>query len=485
MKWNHRLTIFLALGLLVGSIPNETSAHSDIQVKIDNHPISFEQAPMIYHDFTMVPMREIFEKLGAEVNWNQDTQTVIASKDNVTIQLKIGSTYALKNYQQIPLDVPAFVQTGRTVVPLRVVSESFGADVIWEKSTKTVYITSPQEKIESDPSIAILTMEDAVKSAEAHSYDMKTAQQNIESNDIKMEDAADELEYTPIGTGNGQDDAAVRSAFKQVASSNINYSMSKKQAEVTSDQVRFSVMKAYQDILVKQNDVIDREESLEVAQMEEQAALAKAKMGRISEVEKNQIMKARTEAEKNVQTAKTALSDAWTKLNTLMGKSKDRTYLLADKPTYVEPEEWDVNTQITRMISSSPSIWLLEKQVELAELDVNLFSFNAGGNYDLTKMDVEKAQTTLARSKEQLEETIRSMYSDMERLKDQYHVLKINLQTAEDNLRVTEAKYAKGLVTALEVKRDKNSFNQKKRQLEEIAIQMDQLNHRWNKPWTN
>ncbi|MEW9670565.1 stalk domain-containing protein [Ammoniphilus sp. 3BR4] len=479
------ITGILALSLMAVPWDQSVDAAAAVQVIIDDDKVSFDQEPMILHDFTMVPMREIFEKLGAEVNWNQATQTVVATKDEVTIQLKIGSTFLLKNYQQIPVDVPAYVQNGRTFVPLRVISESFGADVAWDQAAKTVHITSPQKKIKLDTTTATLTLEDAVKSAEAHSYDMKTAHQNIESNDIRMEEASDNLEYTPIGTGNGQDDAAARSAFKQVASSNINYSVSKKQAEVTSDQVRFSVMKAYHDLFIKQNDVIGNEESLETAQMEEQAALAKAKVGRISEVDKNQIIKARKEAEKNLQTARTALSDAWMKLNTLMGKPKDSTYLLVDKPTYTEPEEWDVSTQITRMISSSPSIWLLEKQVELAELDVDLFTFNAGGNYELTEMDVEKAQTALASGKEQLEETIRNMYSDMERLKDQYHLLEINLQTAEDNLRVTEAKYAKGLVTALDVKKEKNNVNQKKRQLEEIAIQMDQLNYRWNKPWTN
>lgn len=479
------ITGILALSLMAVPWDQSVDAAAAVQVIIDDDKVSFDQEPMILHDFTMVPMREIFEQLGAEVNWNQATQTVVATKDEVTIQLKIGSTFLLKNYQQIPVDVPAYVQNGRTFVPLRVISESFGADVAWDQAAKTVHITSPQKKIELDTTTATLTLEDAVKSAEAHSYDMKTAHQNIESNDIRMEEASDNLEYTPIGTGNGQDDAAARSALKQVASSNINYSMSKKQAEVTSDQVRFSVMKAYHDIFIKQNDVIDNEESLEVAQMEEQAALVKAKVGRISEMDKNQITKARKEAEKNLQTDRTALSDAWMKLNTLMGKPKDSTYLLVDKPTYTEPEEWDVSTQITRMISSSPSIWLLEKQVELAELDVDLFTFNAGGNYELTEMDVEKAQTALASGKEQLEETIRNMYSDMERLKEQYHLLEINLQTVEDNLRVTEAKYAKGLVTALDVKKEKNNVNQKKRQLEEIAIQMDQLNYRWNKPWTN
>lgn len=480
---NKYMAGILAVSLLALSGVQQAGAE-DVNVVVDNSQIEFEQAPLIIHDFTMVPMREIFEQLGAAVSWNQETQTVTATKDDVTFQLKIGNSYALRNFQQIPVDMPAFVQNGRTFVPLRVISESFGADVALDQQTKTVRITSTQKKMET-AGMASLTLEDAVKWAEAHSYDIKSEKQDIESNDIRMEDASEDLEFTPVGTGNGQDDAAARSAFKEVASSNINYSMSKKQAEVTSDQVRYSLLKAYQDIFIKQNDVKDREESLEIAQMEELAALAKAKMGRISEVEKSQIIKARTEAEQNLQTAKTSLTDAWIRLNTLMGKSKDITYKLVDKPTYSEPEDWDVDTQISRMISGSPSIWLLEKQVELAELDVSLFSFNAGGNYDLTKLDVDKAQLNLASSKENFEESIRTMYSDMEKLKDQYHVLEINLQTAKDNLLVAQAKFAKGLVTALDVKKEQNNVNQKKRQMEEIAIQMDQLNYTWNKPWTN
>jgi len=89
---------------------------------------------------TLVPLRAIFEALGATVEWEQSTQTVTAVKDDITIILKIGDSFLTKNGERIALDVPAKIVGGRTLVPARAVAESFGADVQWDGTTRTVTI---------------------------------------------------------------------------------------------------------------------------------------------------------------------------------------------------------------------------------------------------------------------------------------------------------------------------------------------------------
>ena len=114
---------------------------SAITVILNGTPIQFDQPPIIENGRTLVPLRAIFEALGAEVDWNSSTQTVTANKEEVTITLKIGSDILVKNCDEIKLDVPAKIINNRTLVPVRVIAESFGAEVDWEQSTRTVTIT--------------------------------------------------------------------------------------------------------------------------------------------------------------------------------------------------------------------------------------------------------------------------------------------------------------------------------------------------------
>jgi hypothetical protein len=92
------------------------------------------------NDRVLVPMRAIFESLGATVGWDGDTQTVTAVRDDVKIVLQIDSNMMYKNDEEIELDVPAKLLNSRTLVPIRAVSEALGAEVEWIGETETVMI---------------------------------------------------------------------------------------------------------------------------------------------------------------------------------------------------------------------------------------------------------------------------------------------------------------------------------------------------------
>ena len=112
----------------------------NIIITINGEHITFDQPPIIYNDRTLVPLRAIFEALGAEVTWDGDTQTVTAKKGGTTIKLTIGEYEFYKNGSAIPLDVPGMILNDRTLVPVRAVSEAFNCTVDWDGDTRTVYI---------------------------------------------------------------------------------------------------------------------------------------------------------------------------------------------------------------------------------------------------------------------------------------------------------------------------------------------------------
>jgi len=95
----------------------------------------------------MVPLRGVFEALGASVDYDPATMTVFATRADTQMQLRLGSTQANVNGQVRTLDVPAQSRFGRTLVPLRFVSEALGASVNWNDAQRTVYIVAPENPV--------------------------------------------------------------------------------------------------------------------------------------------------------------------------------------------------------------------------------------------------------------------------------------------------------------------------------------------------
>ena len=111
-----------------------------IKVIIDDKLLTFEMPPQIVNDRLLVPLRAIFEEMGAMVKWEENTQTVIATKDNAVVVLTIGDSYPTINGQIIPLDQPGIIVEGRALAPLRFVAEAFGGTVFWDSTNNTAII---------------------------------------------------------------------------------------------------------------------------------------------------------------------------------------------------------------------------------------------------------------------------------------------------------------------------------------------------------
>ena len=126
------------------SITNvETPTYSQpdgITVILNGKQLEFDVEPMLINSRTMVPMRVIFEALGAKVDWDGTTQTAIGVTKSTTIKITIGKDYLLKNDNIVVLDSPAVVISGRTLVPVRAIAESLDCAVNWYGETQVVEI---------------------------------------------------------------------------------------------------------------------------------------------------------------------------------------------------------------------------------------------------------------------------------------------------------------------------------------------------------
>ncbi len=134
------MTFVLIPALLMTSAP--VQAETDIIVQINGQKFESDVAPQIQQNRLLLPMRLIFEALGAQVDWNAAYRTVTAEKGSTTISLAIGSSFAKVNGQVKTLDTPAIIVENRTLVPVRFIAESLGSNVQWDGVTRTAFINT-------------------------------------------------------------------------------------------------------------------------------------------------------------------------------------------------------------------------------------------------------------------------------------------------------------------------------------------------------
>ena len=117
-----------------------TGAANAVEVQLNGQPLMTETAPVVQNGRVLVPMRDIFESLGATVNYSPLTREIAAVRGGTTVRLALGSRNATLNNVPVTLDVPANAVNGRTLVPLRFVSEAMGANVAYNPSNRLVSI---------------------------------------------------------------------------------------------------------------------------------------------------------------------------------------------------------------------------------------------------------------------------------------------------------------------------------------------------------
>jgi len=167
MKANRIFNILIAVVMLISVCAIPATAAEDIAVLLNGEILEFDVPPQIIGDRTMVPMRKIFEALGAEVQWDGETQTIYATRGVTEIVLQIGNcemmidsnifTSSTMSAYAVTLDVPPLLVGDRTLVPVRAVAEGLDADVQWDGDARTVIITKEEGSTEAHNNVTAAT----------------------------------------------------------------------------------------------------------------------------------------------------------------------------------------------------------------------------------------------------------------------------------------------------------------------------------------
>lgn len=143
MKTSANIVKGLMCITLLGAVAASAVSQRQIHVEVDQVRVDFDGTqPQIVNGRVMVPLRGVFEKLGAQADWTAYNETVTVTKADTDIVLKIGDDHAAVNGRHVYFDAPAINEKGRTLVPVRFLSETLGANVYWNSSVSTVEIGS-------------------------------------------------------------------------------------------------------------------------------------------------------------------------------------------------------------------------------------------------------------------------------------------------------------------------------------------------------
>ncbi|WP_025717761.1 TolC family protein [Paenibacillus sp. 1-18] len=329
-----------------------------------------------------------------------------------------------------------------------------------------------------------LTLKQAVEWAQTNSYNTRTTERDVERRRIEFKNAEKSLGNSFVDF---IDDEFVDNdvSWRNYNSSTLSYLASKKQAQYAKDQIYFNVMKSYQSVFVAENQVKNDLEALEIAKAEEQIALAKFARGKLSEYAKNESVQARSQAQQTVEQSKIALQKSRDALNFLMGQPNGTVYELVDRPVYKEPKKLDIEIHIQQLMDMNPNLWKLEDNIKTSELNVRYFDFNSGASaYDLAKLDIDTAKDELDKGQKDFAESLRNLYATVKENQKKYVQLEESLRTAKEGLELARKKWARGLIIELELKNSQLKVDQIERQMEELAIELNQNEYTLNKPWS-
>lgn len=149
MKTIRLISVIIISLILIAAVISPSYA-GNIKVVLNGSRLNLNSSPISKGGLVFVPLRGIFEKMGASVNFYKSEGKIVATRGKTGIELTLGNSYAKVNgFSQRMLE-PPFVLNGATYVPLRFLSESLGAEVGWHPPTSTVFIMTKKGNTKSE-----------------------------------------------------------------------------------------------------------------------------------------------------------------------------------------------------------------------------------------------------------------------------------------------------------------------------------------------
>ncbi|AOT70147.1 stalk domain-containing protein [Geosporobacter ferrireducens] len=484
MKSVAKMTTFFVLSCAIFTTniaSGQEVINNSPKIFIDNVEQAYDVMPQIENGRTLIPMRGVFETLGAEVQWDETTKTVKGKKENTEIALTIGSYFASQNNEKVQLEVQPKIVDGRTMIPLRFVSEALGAEVQWDQDTKKINIQTAKKEPVSEK------VESTSKPAEPANKSTETAQRHISTEEaiaLALKSSHDfELKQKALKKAEEQNDSFVvnlghysPSQIQTQKSLQLNRRWAEKQIELTEENIGVQVKNAIDAINLQKVELALTEETVKNYENKLKRVQTLYDTGMESKFNLDMAQKNLAQEKKQKQILEQNLENAYESLNELLGLPLDTRYTSDEDFDYKPLEIADIDQYAKSKVPSLPNIWYQEQQIELLELGLKLYEYNAGlDSYVVKQMDISSAKTSLASSKKNYEETIRSLYNQAKQIEENYKLQQIAIEKLNSSIKLLETQFNAGLITALDLEEQYLSLEQIEFALKKMAVQHNQL----------
>ncbi len=325
-----------------------------------------------------------------------------------------------------------------------------------------------------------LTLQQAVEMAVSNSKSVKSAKYDIDKTSELRDKAGDKVEYTPIDEAS----TAAETVFTRLQQADRNWQMARRAYEAEQDGVVMRVYKAYDGLLQAAENVKMAEAELKYSNSQRNIALAKSRVGMVNKAELIQA-EADVQAKKaGLEAAGKALEAKYEELNLLVGLQPQAKPVLVSTPVFEELQVNDLDYEAQKALEKSPTVWLAQKNVDLAQIAFDIWNYDATGESIKTvKIDLDKAKLSAQNTNDQFKNLVRSLYYSIKQLEEQHAGAQESIRVAEEALRVTKVKYEVGVATAMDVANAEISLEKAKKQVFDILCQHETLTYAFQKPW--
>lgn len=154
--WKKRGWTAVLAGCLLLAMGQGAVAEESCKLTLNGRELAVDPAPVNRGGTILVPLRLLFEEMGATVDYDPETGKITGTRGEISIQLQVGSLQAMRNGGNMPLEQAPVLIGEKTYVPARFVAEAFGAEVSWEGETSTVQVMTVDRTLEHNEELAVV-----------------------------------------------------------------------------------------------------------------------------------------------------------------------------------------------------------------------------------------------------------------------------------------------------------------------------------------
>lgn len=503
------VAIFLTSALITQSVP---AMAANVRFEVDGLVEADAGTVINRNGYNLLGMREVFELLGAEVDWDSYDRCVTAKKDGKTIELYVNTSKAYVDGEAVKLPTPCVTVEGRVYVPIRFVSDALGYDIEWDQAGSKVSINTGNTEytmLDVTPDITdnttVYTYDEALQMAVDKSSSLKDIEDSVDYLDEARDDIGDllwsldqqgsQLNSNLFDLSEQTNEVlAAQLAVQDNIESTIeaarnlkNIEIQKQMIDVNEQMVRDGVelaLKSYiNNIKNTQRQIELLDANVELGKQNIENLELKNKLGYESDYNLESAKTTQMQNESSLEVLKLNLQTQKQALNNLLGLDANQDVYVESDVTFDALEDIDLEQYILRQREIDPSIKTLQSNVTLAEYKERTNAAYDSESEISVRNELNTAKRNLEDGKDTLEQNIRTAYNNIKQLEENNKSLLRAVEQAKDDYNSVVASYNAGMATEYEVNQAKLGILSAEKDVEDNAASYDLLTFTFGKPY--